>query len=68
MSDDNKMDHPYYKIRDEYEVKPEEIFDWLKDIIPKIQLIGDYKGSQDDNNVDTDTPFDQFDSQCHKVG
>lgn len=31
-------------------------------------VIGDYKGFSDENKLSTDTPFDQFDSECHTVG
>ena len=59
-------DHPYYKIRDEYEVT--DVFEWLSDVIPKIQVSGSYKGYNSDSKVETDTPFDQFDSHCHRQG
>lgn len=49
-------DHPYYKIRDEYEVT--DVFEWLSDVIPKIQVSGSYKGYNSDSKVETDTPFD----------
>ena len=38
------------------------------DVIPKISMIGTYKGYTDEKMMATDTPFDQFDLQCHQVG
>ena len=64
MSDDRKVlspDHPFYKIREDYDVVANEGVDqWLRDLIPNIQLIGQY-GSEN-------TPLDMFDSECHTKG
>ena len=58
--------HPYFKIQDDYEVK--DVYQWLVEVVPRISLIGEYKGFTDENHLESDTPFDQFDSDCHKVG
>lgn len=61
-----EQEHPYLKIKDDYPVN--NVYEWLCDVIPKISLIGNYKGFTDEARTESDTPFDQFDSDCHKVG
>lgn len=64
MSEDNKKvaaDHPFYKIQEDYDVVANgEVIDWLRELIPNIQLIGNYKADS--------TPLDMFDSECHTKG
>lgn len=63
-------EHPYSKIKDDYDVleNHDNVYDWLKAVIPYISFIGEYEGYTDENRNESDTPFDQFDSACHKVG
>ena len=75
-----KESNPFDKIRDEYDLRRDKdkswdaeenkdcVFEWLEDVIPRIQLTGEYKGFLDENKNETDTPFDKFDSECHKQG
>lgn len=59
-------ENPLTKVSDDYEVK--DVYEWLKEVIPAISMIGNYSGYTEDRMMDSDTPFDQFDSLCHQVG
>lgn len=61
--------NPFHKIMDEYDVEQNEgVFAWLEHVVPRIQLTGEYKGFTSEDKLETDTPFDKFDSKCHQMG
>ena len=59
--------HPYFMIVDEYEVKKEDTFEWVKQVLTKMSMTGEYDGFKDKDKMNTDEPFDMFDSETHKI-
>jgi len=64
---DDREENPYTRIKDDYQVG-DNVLEWLNYVIPRISLIGSYRGFTDNNHLESDTPFDMFDTDCHKVG